>query len=85
MTGNPETVAGFFSAYNVVNLTRYPMSSLSNLPERLKKHKEDRSLTYDELGKTIGVSKAIAYDICNNRRRFLSLEVVEKILKLLEV
>ena len=61
------------------------MSNLSNLPERLKKYREGSSLTYDELGKAIGVSKAVAYDICNNRRRFLSLDVVEKILKLLEV
>ena len=61
------------------------MSSLSNLPERLKKYKEDSGLTYDELGKAIGVSKSVAYDTCNNRRRFLSLEVIEKILKLLEV
>lgn len=61
------------------------MSKLSNIPERLKKYREDSNITYSELGEAIGVSKAIAFDICNNRRKFLSLDVVEKILKLLEV
>ena len=60
------------------------MATLNGLQERLAAYKRDNDMTYEELGKLIGVSKAVAFDICNNRRRFLELNVVDKILKLLQ-
>jgi len=56
---------------------------LHDLPERLLKYKDKEGLSYAELGKAIGVSKAVAYDICMKRRRFLDLAVLSKILKLI--
>jgi transcriptional regulator with XRE-family HTH domain len=59
------------------------MANLNGIQERLKTYKEQEDLTYAELGKLIGVSKAIAFDICNKRRRFLQIEVIDKMIKLL--
>lgn len=60
------------------------MATLTGIQERLAEYKRDRDITYEELGKLIGVSKAVAFDICNNRRRFLELSVVDRMLKLLQ-
>ncbi len=59
------------------------MANLNKIQERLKAYKEKEDITYAQLGKLIGVSKAIAFDICNKRRRFLSIEVIDKMIKLL--
>lgn len=59
------------------------MANLNGIQERLKRYKETEDITYAELGKLIGVSKAIAFDICNKRRRFLQIEVIDKMIKLL--
>ena len=56
---------------------------LENIQERLLEYKEQQNITYDELGKLIGVTKSVAYDICNKRRRFIDLEVIGKIVKLM--
>lgn len=58
-------------------------TTLDGIQERLAKYKDENDITYVELGEKIGVSKAVAWDICNNRRKFLELSVVDKILKLL--
>ena len=60
------------------------MATLNGLQERLAAYKRDNNMTYEELVKLIGVSKAVAFDICNNRRRFLELSVVDRMLKLLQ-
>lgn len=54
-----------------------------NIQERLLEYKEQQNITYNELGKLIGVTKSVAYDICNKRRRFIDLEVIGKIVKLI--
>lgn len=59
------------------------MASLVGIQERLAKYREWNDITYAELGGMIGVSKAVAWDICNGRRKFLALKVVDKILKIL--
>lgn len=56
---------------------------LKNIQDRLLKFKEVNNLTYEELGKQIGTSKSVAYDICMKRRRFIDLHIVERILKLI--
>lgn len=58
-------------------------TTLDGIQERLAKYKDENDITYVELGEIIGVSKSVAWDICNNRRKFLELSVVDKILKLL--
>ena len=59
------------------------MANLNKIQERLKAYKEKEDITYAQLGKLMGVSKAIAFDICNKRRRFLPIEVIDKMIKLL--
>ena len=59
------------------------MANLNGIQERLKAYKVKEDITYAQLGKLIGVSKAIAFDICNKRRRFLQIEVIDKMIKLL--
>ena len=60
------------------------MASFKKIPDRLLDYKLKHELTYQELGTLIGTTKAIAFDICKGRRKFLSLTVVEKIVNLLE-
>lgn len=56
---------------------------ITNIPARLLKYKEEHNITYEELGKLLGASKAVTYDIVKGERRFVKLEVIEKALRLL--
>lgn len=57
--------------------------NLKDIQNRLEQYKEAHDLTYEELGKLIGTSKAVAYDIIRDRRRFVDLNVLAKIMKLI--
>ena len=61
------------------------MKHLKDIRTNLLEYKDKNNLTYEDLGKLIGVSKSVAWDICNKRRRFLDIVVVGKILQLLGV
>lgn len=58
---------------------------MKDLNKKLLKYKEENGLTYKELGDEIGVSKNVCYDICKGRRKFLPIQVVSKMIKLLGV
>lgn len=67
-------------------MTQETKHNLDGLIDRLVEYKRQNiDLTYKDLGKSIGVSENIAYDICSGRRKFFTLETIEKILALLEV
>lgn len=59
------------------------MAKLTGIQDRLLKYKNDEGLTFEDIGKLIGVSKSVAWDICNKRRSFLSIEVIDRMIKLL--
>ena len=63
---------------------RLPQVNLKDIQDRLQQYKEVNNLTYDELGTLIGTTKAVAYDIIKNRRRFIDLTILAKIMKLIE-
>ena len=46
--------------------------------DQLKLYKEENSLSFRELGLQIGVSKKVCYDMLTGKRKFISLEILQK-------
>ena len=56
---------------------------LKGIQDRLYKYKVDNDISYEDLGKLIGTTESVAFDICRHRRKFFPLDVLDKMLKLL--
>lgn len=47
----------------------------------LKEFKEEKNLTYDQLGKLFNISRSRAFDLCVGRKGCLRLHEINKILQ----
>jgi predicted DNA-binding protein YlxM (UPF0122 family) len=55
-----------------------------DLIKKLQDYKKANDLSYAELGRELGVSKSVCYDLLNKRRKFIDLPTLKIALKLVE-
>lgn len=54
-----------------------------NFVETLDKYRKDNNLTYRELGQRLNTTTDVAWDLLNNRRKFINLEILNRAMRLL--